>query len=182
MKRLDMIAALANSGNKMNFAQKETIIRAIETKRLQTRSYFEDLEQEITLKTRNGLNLIETYKNLADELEKKTFGWNGFIALIMATWFFTDCVIILGAKRWISREQEKLYSEKLRLELYTRIRSIRWDWIRKEKWSALIRHINQIRNGNSHIESIMMITGIVALTYLKLKYQIDNCTFFEISL
>ena len=177
-----MIAAMANTRSKMSLDEKETVIQAIETRRLQTRSYFEDLEQEIILKTRRGLNVINAYKHLTDKLEKETRGWNGFIALIMATWLFTDCVIELGARQWISGKQKESYSENLRLELYTRLRSKRWDIIRKENWTALTQHIHRIKKGNSPIETIILASGIVALTYLKLKYQTVNCTFFEISL
>ena len=182
MQRLDMIAAMTNSRTKMSSAEKQAIIEAIETKRVQTRPYFEDLEREIISKARKGLNVIDTYKELADKLENKTPGWNGFIALIMATWLFTDCVIKLGARRWISRKQEESYSEKLRVELYVRLRKERWEIIRRENWNNLINHINQITNGNSHIGTIAIATGIIALSYLKLKYQIDNCLVFEMSL
>ena len=182
MQRLDMIAAMANSRTKMSSAEKQAIIEVIETKRVQTRPYFENLEREIISKARKGLNVINTYNELADKLEKKTTGWNGFIALIMATWLFTDCVIKLSARRWISREQEESYSEKLRLELYIRLRNKRWEIIRRENWNKLINHINQITNGNPHIGTIAIATGIIALSYLKLKYQIDNFLFFEMSL
>ena len=174
-----MIASMANATNKMSLDEKETVIQAIETKRLQTRAYFEDLEQEIILKTRRGLNVINAYKDLANKLEKETLGWNGFIALIMATWLFTDCVIELCARKWISKEQKESYSENLRLELYKRIRGERWEIIRKENWTALTHHIYLIKNGNSSVGTIVMAAGIIALTCFKLKYSNGNCILFE---
>ena len=179
MKRLDMIASMANAPSKMSRNEKEIVIQAIETKRLQTRSYFEDLEREIILKTKRGLNVINAYKDLADKLEKETLGWNGFIALIMATWLFTDCVIELCARQWISREQKESYSQNLRLELYKRIRSERWEIIRKENWTALTRHIYLIKNRNSSVGTMIMAAGIIALTCFKLRYPNENCILFE---
>ena len=182
MRRLDMIASMAKTGDEMSLTDKEAIIQVIETKRSQTRTYFDNLGYEIMTKTKRGLDVIGTYREVSDKIEKQILGWNGFIALIMATWFFTDCITEMGARKWISRNQERSYIEKLKVELYVRIRSTRWEIIRKENWNALTRHIKHMQSGSTHIETFAIAAGIIALTVLKLKYKMENCTIFEMSL
>ena len=182
MRRLDMIASMANANDKMSFADKEAIIQVIDTKRSQTKTYFDNIKYEIMTKTTRGLDVINTYREISDKIEKTISGWNGFIALIMATWFFTDCVIEMGARKWISRTREKSDIEKLKMELYIRLRSPKWEILRKANWNALTRHIERMKNGNTRIETFAIAAGIIALTYLKLKYKMENCTVFELSL
>ena len=43
MRRLDMIASMAKTGDEMSLTDKEAIIQVIETKRSQTRTYFDNL-------------------------------------------------------------------------------------------------------------------------------------------
>ena len=103
VRRINHLVSMSKTKTGMNCREKHALINVIEKRRMETKSYFEALEDELCLKARHGLDLLETYYHLIDALEARLYGWNGFISIVMATWFFMDLVVELGARRWISR-------------------------------------------------------------------------------
>ena len=142
MRRLNCLASMVNARTSMNCHEKNSIINVLALKRSQSRAYFADLELELLCKVKDGLNLISAQNDLSEKIARNLSEWNGFLALLMSTWFFVDVAVELGARRWISRVQEKKYVNSLFVNLYGRLRGPQWNFIRENGWSALHRYIN----------------------------------------
>ena len=182
MRRLDMLARMTNAKSLMKTEEKQAVIDLFEQIESQSKQYFDDLKEEVNYKARGGLDIIQTFNDLSDQIENRWTGWNGLLAIIMASWFFIDCIAELGARRWISRKHEKLYVSQLYTNLYARLRSNTWDMIRSENWDSLMRFITRLQTESSRANTILIIASIATLTLLRLKYPRYDFTVYEISL
>ena len=147
MRRLNCLSSMINTRTTMNCHEKASIINAVALKRSHSRTYFMDLEMELLCKVKDGLNLISAHNDLSEMIARNLSEWNGFLALLMSTWFFVDIAIELGARRWISRTQEKKYVNHFFDSLFIRLRGPQWDFIRANGWSALKLYINNLQCG-----------------------------------
>ena len=184
IRRLEAVMKMSNTNQPLNLsiAEKSIIISAIDERRFESRSFFGDLADELIFKTKKGLNVMQTYDRITDQIENRFRGWNGIIALIILNWFFIDCVVELGARRWISRRMEKTYVNELSMSLYLKLRQQKWEIIRNKGWRTMVLYIQRIKTNQSTSKTIFMIVGLVSLTYLKLTYPEKNLACFEISL
>ena len=175
---------MSNTNQSLNLsrAEKEIIIRAINERKFQSRNFFEELEDEVILKTKKGLDVIQTYNQITDQIENRFSGWSGIIALIILNWFFIDCVVELGARRWIPRGIEKTYVNELSMNLYLKLRQQKWGIIRREGWRTMVLYIQRIKTNQSTAQTVFMIAGFISLTYLKVTYPEKNIFSFEMSL
>ena len=172
MRRLNRLASLVNAKTTMSCHEKDAIINVVALKRSQSRSYFEKLELEVLHKAKHGMNIVPVYNQLSDTIEKNLNGWNGFLALLMSTWFFVDVAIELGARRWISRRQEKQYVTNIFVNFYVRLRGPRWNFIREEDWSALYRYIVNLQRGSTAFSTVLVSTSLILLTFVNVQTPI----------
>ena len=179
MRRLNRLASLANTKTTMSCHEKNAIINVVALKRSQSRSYFEKLESEVLYKAKNGMNIVPVYNHLSETIEKNLNGWNGFLALLMSTWFFVDVAIELGARRWISRQQEKQYVTNIFVNFYVRLRGPKWNFIREEDWSALNRYIINSQRGSTAFSTFLLSTSLILLTFVNIQTPIIPGNIYE---
>ena len=184
IRRLETVMKMSNMNQPPNLSMSEKfiIIRAIDERKFKSRNFFEELEDEVILKTKKGLDVIQTYNQITDQMENRFSGWSGIIALIILNWFFIDCVVELGARRWIPRSIEKTYIDELSMNLYLKLRQQKWGIIRRKGWRTMVLYIQRIKTNQSTAQTVFMIACFVSLTYLKVTYPKKNIFSFEMSL
>lgn len=182
MRRLDRMVTMSNAKTIMSVREKNSVINVVALKRLQSRSYFESLERELLCKAKDGLNPVPVYNQLSSSIERNLNGWNGFLALLMATWFFVDLIVELGARRWITRRQEKQYVQNIFVNFYVLIRKPKWNLLREEDWSSLDRYINSLKRGSSTISTVLLTSGLIFLSLLNVRHPSMHGHFIELDL